>query len=113
MLIGGAALLVFSGIFPAPIDQPLTPSRALIGDSGAPWFFLWIQETLKLGNPFFWGVVVPLLAVIILGLLPYVLPHAEPNEQGHWLPKGNRAAQVIGMAVITILFGLTILGWVS
>jgi quinol-cytochrome oxidoreductase complex cytochrome b subunit len=113
MLISGAILLILSGVFPAPIDQPLSPNGTLAGDTGAPWFFLWIQETLKLGNPFLWGVFVPLLAVIILGLLPYTLPHAESREQGHWLPKGNRAAQIVGMIVIGILFALTILGWIS
>jgi quinol-cytochrome oxidoreductase complex cytochrome b subunit/mono/diheme cytochrome c family protein len=113
MLIGGAALLVLSAVIPAPIDQPLLPSGTLAGDTGAPWFFLWIQETLKLGDPFLWGVVVPLLAVIILGLLPYILPNVEPSQLGRWLPEGNRAAQIIGIVVITILFALTLLGWLS
>ena len=113
MLIGGTALLVLSAVIPAPIDQPLNPNGILSGDTGAPWFFLWIQETLKLGNPFLWGVVVPLLAVIILGLLPYILPNVEPSELGCWLPSGNRAAQIIGIVVITIIFALTLLGWLS
>ncbi len=113
MLLGGAALLILAGFIPAPIDQPLSPTGTLAGDTGAPWFFLWIQETLKLGDPFLWGVAVPLLAVIILGLLPYILPNPEPSQQGRWLPRGNRAAQIIGITVIAILFGLTLLGWLS
>jgi quinol-cytochrome oxidoreductase complex cytochrome b subunit len=113
MLIGGAVLLTFSALIPAPIDQPLSTDGMLAGDTDAPWFFLWIQETLKLGDPFLWGVAVPLLAVIILGLLPYILPNAEPSDLGHWLPKGNRVAQIIGMVVISILFALTLLGWLS
>ena len=113
MLIGGAALLVLSAVIPAPIDQPLSPDRVLAGDAGAPWFFLWIQETLKVGNPFLWGVAVPLLAVIILGLLPYIFPNADSSELGRWLPRGNRVGQIIGMTVIAIIFALTILGWLS
>ncbi len=113
MLIGGALLLILSAVLPAPIDQPLSPNGVLAGDSGAPWFFLWIQETLKVGDPFLWGVALPLMAVIILGLLPYLLPNAEPSELGRWLPKGNRLGQVIGIAVITIIFILTLLGWLS
>jgi quinol-cytochrome oxidoreductase complex cytochrome b subunit len=113
MLIGGAVLLNLSGLLPAPIDRPLSPIGTLAGDSGAPWFFLWIQETLKLGNPFLWGVAVPLLAVIILGLLPYILPTPGPDQQGCWLPKGSRAAQIIGVVVIAFLLALTLLGWLS
>jgi quinol-cytochrome oxidoreductase complex cytochrome b subunit len=113
MLLGGALLLMVSALIPAPIDQPLSPNGTLAGDSGAPWFFLWIQETLKIGDPFLWGVGVPLIAVLILGLLPYLLPNAEPEELGQWFPRGNRAAQIIGMAVITVIFALTLLGWLS
>ena len=113
VLIGGAALLVISGLIPAPIDQPLSPTGTLAGDTGAPWFFLWIQETLKWGNPFLWGVAAPLFIIIILGLLPYILPNVEPSQMGRWLPKGNRAAQIIGMAVIAILLVLSIWGWLS
>jgi quinol-cytochrome oxidoreductase complex cytochrome b subunit/mono/diheme cytochrome c family protein len=113
MLIGGAVLLVLSAVLAAPIDQPLSPEGVLTGDAGAPWFFLWIQETLKLGDPFLWGVAVPILAVILLGLLPYIFPNVEASELGHWLPQGNRIAQIIGMAVIVIIFMLTILGWLS
>ena len=113
MLIGGMLLLILSLLIPAPIDQPLSVSGNLTGDTGAPWFFLWIQETLKLGNPFLWGVGLPLLAVIILGLLPYLLPNAKPAESGRWLPAGNRIGQIVGGLVIAIIFILTILGWLS
>lgn len=113
MLIGGAALLILSAVIPAPLGQPLSPTGVLAGDTGAPWFFLWIQETLKLGDPFLWGVALPLLAVITLGLLPYILPNVKSSELGRWLPRGNRLGQIIGMAVIAIIFILTLLGWLS
>jgi len=113
MLIAGSALLLISALIPAPIDQPLAAGGNLAGDSGAPWFFLWIQETLKLGNPFLWGVGLPLLAVVVLGLLPYLLPPARPEELGSWLPAGSRAAQITGMVIIVVIFLLTLKGWLS
>ncbi len=113
MLIAGVILLLLSAVIPAPIDKPLTANGSLIGDSQAPWFFLWIQETLKWGDPFFWGVLLPLLAVIVLGLLPYILPNAREEELGRWLPEGNRAGQIIGVAIIAIMFLLTLLGWIK
>jgi quinol-cytochrome oxidoreductase complex cytochrome b subunit/mono/diheme cytochrome c family protein len=113
MLVAGSALLLVSALVPAPIDQPLTGTGSLAGDSGAPWFFLWIQETLKIGDPFLWGVAAPLLAVIILGLLPYLLPNARQEQLGRWLPAGSRAAQIIGMVIIAVIFLLTLTGWLS
>ena len=113
MIIAGVVLLLLSVFVPAPIDQPLLEKGALMGDSQAPWFFLWIQETLQYGNPFLWGVALPLAAVILLGLLPYVLPNAKKEELGRWLPSGNRLGQIVGITIIAIIFLLTLLGWLS
>lgn len=110
MLIAGAILLTLSLLIPAPIDQPLTATGVLTGDSRAPWFFLWIQELLKLGDPFLWGVAVPVLVVIILGLLPYLLPNASKEELGRWLPAGNRISQILTGLIIAVIFILTLLG---
>ena len=113
MLITGALLLVLSALIPAPIKQPLVENSTLTGDSQAPWFFLWIQELLQLGDPFLWGVGVPLLVILVLGLIPYILPGAREEEWGRWLPVGNRLAQILVSAIIIIIFGLTILGAVK
>lgn len=113
MIITGVLLLFISVFIPAPIDQPLVENGALVGDSQAPWFFLWIQETLQYGDPFFWGVGLPLAAVILLGLLPYILPNAKKEEWGRWLPTGNRLGQIAGITIIAIIFLLTLLGWLS
>ena len=111
MIVAGIVLLLLSAIIPAPIDTPLVENGALAGDSQAPWFFLWIQETLQWGDPFLWGVVLPLVAVILLGLLPYILPNAKKEELGRWLPPGNRLGQIVGISIIAIIFLLTVLGW--
>ena len=110
MIIAGVVLLLLSVFIPAPIDQPLVENGALVGDSQAPWFFLWIQETLQYGDPFLLGVALPLVAVILLGLLPYILPNAKKEELGRWFPSGNRLGQIIGLTIIAIIFLLTLLG---
>ena len=111
MIIASVVLLLLAVFIPAPIDQPLVENGALAGDSGAPWFFLWIQETLQWGDPFWWGVALPLAAVILLGLIPYVLPNAKKEEWGRWLPSGNRLGQIVGISIIAIIFLLTLMGW--
>lgn len=112
MLISGGILLLLSVFIPAPIEQPITGTGGLIGNSRAPWFFLWIQETLQWGNPFFWGIILPLIAIFILALLPYVFPNAREEELGRWFPRGNRIAQILGCLIVALIFTLTIIGWI-
>ncbi|MFV1950201.1 MAG: cytochrome b N-terminal domain-containing protein, partial [Anaerolineales bacterium] len=112
MLISLGILLLLSVFIPAPIEQPITGTGGLIGNSRAPWFFLWIQETLQWGNPFFWGIILPLIAVFILALLPYVFPNARKEELGRWFPRDNRISQIMGCLIIALIFTLTIIGWI-
>jgi len=68
-LLTGAALILFSSFIPAPIAQPIADINVMSGDARAPWFFLWVQQMLKWGDPFLWGVVVPLLLLALLALV--------------------------------------------
>ncbi len=108
--VASAGLLLFSLLLPAPLAQPLSDNALVLGDSRAPWFFLWIQKMLQWGNPFLWGVLTPLLVVIALGLLPYLLPNAQPGELGRWFPRGNRLAQALALLIVTAILFLTVLG---
>ncbi len=109
MVIAGVILLAISYIFPAPIERPITQAAVDIESAKAPWFFLWVQQLLKLGGPFLWGVVVPVLLLIILALIPFLLPQAQEEEYGRWFPKGNRVAQILILALVLIVIILTIL----
>jgi quinol-cytochrome oxidoreductase complex cytochrome b subunit len=113
MVIAGAILLLFSLIVPAPIEGPISDASLMTSDSRAPWFFLWVQQLLKLGDPFLWGVLTPVLVVIALGLLPYVLPNAKNEELGRWFTRGNRIAQALTVLIVLVILALTVLGAVS
>ena len=106
MVLCGAALLLFSLIFPAPIAPAITKITTLSGETSAPWFFLWIQQMLKWGDPFTWGVLVPLIILAVLVLIPYLFPRPAPQDLGRWLPSSNRLAQIalglIGLGIITL-----------
>jgi quinol-cytochrome oxidoreductase complex cytochrome b subunit/mono/diheme cytochrome c family protein len=110
MIIAGVLLMLFAMLAPAPIAQPISTASAELSESKAPWFFLWVQQLLKYGDPFLWGVLTPILVVIVLGLLPYVLPNAMPETLGRWFPRGNRIAQVLAVMIVVAILVLTILG---
>jgi quinol-cytochrome oxidoreductase complex cytochrome b subunit len=102
MLLTGAALILLSTFIPAPIAAPITNMTAPAADAAAPWFFLWVQQMLKWGDPFWWGVAVPLIILLVLFLIPYIFPHLDPSELGRWFPKSNRLAQVV-LGIITLM----------
>ncbi len=113
MLVAGILLLIVVILIPAPIGAPILDMASEVKDARAPWFFLWVQQMLKLGDPFVWGVLAPSLMLLVLALIPYVFPAPSESNLGRWLPRGGRLAQTvvicIGIAVIalTILFVLS------
>jgi quinol-cytochrome oxidoreductase complex cytochrome b subunit len=108
MLLTGAGLLLLSTLFPAPIAPAITEITSLVGETHAPWFFLWVQQLLKWGDPFLLGVLVPVLVLVLLALIPYIFPRPADHELGRWFPRSNRLAQVV-LAVVTLLVILFIL----
>jgi quinol-cytochrome oxidoreductase complex cytochrome b subunit len=113
MLVAGVVLLLISVVFPAPIERPITQATAELGDARAPWFFLWVQELLKFGDPFFWGILFPILALLLMAILPYVLPEAREGELGQWFPRSNRIAQIITVLLLLAFIILTFAATVS
>jgi quinol-cytochrome oxidoreductase complex cytochrome b subunit/mono/diheme cytochrome c family protein len=113
MLIAAVILLVIATLFPAPIERPITQTTVDMGvndhNARAPWFFLWVQQLLKLGDAFAWGVLAPVLLLLFLAALPYILPQSQENEFGRWFPRGNRFAQILIVIVTLTLILLTIL----
>lgn len=111
MTIAGVFLL-FSLFIPSPISQPISDSGILTGNSQAPWFFLWVQQLLKLGDPFVFGVLTPVLVIVVLGLLPYVLPNAKVRS---WVigSRPKSVAQMLAAFIILIILVLTFLGSIS
>ena len=104
MLLAGVVLLLVSVFAPAPLAQPIGETASLTITARAPWFFLWVQELLKLGNPFLLGVLIPLAVLILVSLIPFIFPKPAVFEQGHWFTKGNRLAQAfIVLVALTIL----------
>ncbi len=112
-LFSGALLLLLAAFFPAPIAPPITPAGDLTAQARAPWFFLWIQHLLRLGDPFLMGVLIPALLLALLALIPYLPPPLPAGELGRWLPRRGRAAQNLVGLILLLLLVLTALELLS
>ncbi len=113
MLVTGVVLLVLAAFVPAPIAVPITDVTAPSADARAPWFFLWVQHMLGWGDPFVWGVAVPLAVLAVLAAIPYVLPRPVEAELGRWFPRSGRIAQGMLGAIALGVVALTVLGWLG
>jgi quinol-cytochrome oxidoreductase complex cytochrome b subunit len=111
MLIAGAVLISLAIFFSAPHAAPITDPPAITEEARAPWFFLWVQQMLKWGNPFFWGVLVPGFFLVLLALIPFIFHQPEPAELGSWFPASARSAQITAGILFLVVFLLTLKGW--
>jgi quinol-cytochrome oxidoreductase complex cytochrome b subunit len=103
-LIAAAVLLLLAVIRPARLDAPIANMQAVTEDALAPWFFLWVQELLRWGDPFVLGVLVPLALVVLLSVIPYVTRKSDPGELGQWFPPSGRGVQVIvGIMALSVI----------
>lgn len=57
--------------FKAPLESHADPQNTPL-HTLAPWYFLWIQGALKLGDKVFWGIVFPGLVFGFLAVIPYI-----------------------------------------
>jgi quinol-cytochrome oxidoreductase complex cytochrome b subunit len=110
MLLALLVLLLLSMFVPAPLAPGIQEETLTAMDYQAPWFFLWVQELLKLGNPFIFGVLIPLGVLLLIALVPYITSHQlTPAELGRWFPRGGRTAQVLVAVLAVIILLLTLL----
>lgn len=109
MLLAGSGLLLLATFAPAPLAPAITSASPLVESARAPWFFLWVQQMLKLGNPFFWGVVIPFVVMLLFSLFPFIFPTVAKPDLGRWFPRGNLLARVIALLVFLGIIILTVL----
>lgn len=93
-----ASLLLISVLIDAPVEGPADPAGIPFQNVKAPWIFVGIQQALKWMPPELAGVILPLLAVISLGAIPYLRIPALLK-------------QVLFVAITSLTIGLTIWGF--
>ncbi len=101
MLVLTAGLLFLALVFPAPLASPLETTAPPEAEAFAPWFFLWVQGLLRLGNPALFGVWIPAAVVTLWIAIPFLFPRVTPGE---WFPPDGRGARILaGILLAAIL----------
>ena len=77
-----AFITVFSALVKAPL-LGLADVNATPNPSKAPWYFLGLQELLKMFNPAVAGVLIPGIALGLLAIVPYIdkNPSHKPTDR--------------------------------
>lgn len=87
----------------APLENHADPQVTPLGTT-APWYFLWIQGALKLGDKFFWGIVFPTIAIGVLAVMPY-LDVTKSRRYAH-----RRISLSLAMALVSFSTVLSYMG---
>lgn len=87
----------------APLESHANPQSTPLGTT-APWYFLWIQGALKLGDKFFWGIAFPTVVIGSLAVLPYI-DVAPSRRYAH-----RRIMLTAAMVLITVSTVLSYMG---
>lgn len=96
------SLLITTG-YHGPLEHHANPQRTPF-HTKAPWYFLWIQGLLKLGDKMLMGVVLP---TAIFGLL-FAVPYIDRNPSR--LAKKRPLAIFLGLVFVLVLLMLSYMG---
>ncbi len=106
MWIGVSTLVLIilcTWFYHAPLESHADPQVTPIGTT-APWYFLWIQGALKLGDKVFWGVIFPGIVTTLLVIMPY-LETGVSRRYAH-----RRLVLSIGFFLISFVVVLSYMG---
>ncbi len=107
LMLASVALLVMvlavATFYHAPLEAHADPNVTPL-HTMAPWYFLWLQGMLKLGDPRLMGVLLP---TIIFGLL-FVIPWLDRNPNR--LARRRPFAVIMGVLACVAILVLTYMG---
>ncbi|RMG72860.1 MAG: hypothetical protein D6711_12215 [Chloroflexi bacterium] len=89
--------------FHAPLENHADPQVTPLGTT-APWYFLWIQGALKMGDKVLWGIIFPTVVLVVLMILPYI--DLTPSRR-----YADRRFAISAMLVV--MSGMTVLSYMG
>ena len=90
----------------APLQDRANPANTP-NPSKAPWYFLNLQELLLHMDPALAGVIVPTVALIAIGAIPFY--DRSPEGQGEWFSTTPGAWRMVWLGSLVGVVGTTIL----
>lgn len=108
-LIMTIGLLALTLAYP-PAIGPVGNFRQLTAQASAPWFFVWVQQLLRWGDPLPMGLLIPIGVVAIIALIPYAIDRSQTGV-ARWFNREGRVAQGMMIGIVAALMALTVLGW--
>lgn len=96
-------ILAVATFYHAPLEAHADPQATPL-HTEAPWYFLWLQGMLKLGDKSLMGVVLPTIIFAVLFVVPWL------DRNPHRLARRRPAAIAIGVMFTVIMVILTYMG---
>lgn len=96
-------VILCTWFFHAPLENHADPQSTPLGTT-APWYFLWVQGALKLGDKVFWGIIFPTIALGFLAVMPYL----DTTPSRRWAHR--RFALTVGFLMISATTVLSYMG---
>ncbi|KMP12478.1 cytochrome C [Candidatus Nitromaritima sp. SCGC AAA799-A02] len=101
-------LTVWSIVIDAPLEEAANPTKTP-NPSKAPWYFLGLQDILVYFDPWFAGVVAPVLIIVGLMLIPYL--DVNPKGNGYYTYTERKVAiWVYSFGFLVLWIALIIMG---
>ena len=102
------ALTVWSIVIDAPLEEAANPTKTP-NPSKAPWYFLGLQDILVYFDPWFAGVIAPVLIIVGLMLIPYL--DINPKGNGYYTYHERKVAiWVYSFGFLVLWIALIIMG---
>ena len=107
-LIVIVGLTVWSIVIDAPLEEAANPTKTP-NPSKAPWYFLGLQDILVYFDPWFAGVIAPVLIIVGLMLIPYL--DVNPKGNGYYTYTERKLAiWVYSFGFLVLWIALIIMG---
>jgi quinol-cytochrome oxidoreductase complex cytochrome b subunit len=90
------------GGFHAPLEPHADPLITPLHTT-APWYFLWLQGMLKIGDKVFWGLIAPGIIFQTLFILPYIEVGPSRRYADRRIGLSVGMVTMIGLAMLTFM----------
>ena len=104
LALATASMVIYVSFFySAQLEHHADPLKTPLHTT-APWYFLWLQGMLKLGDKTLWGVIIPTIIFLLLFAVPYLDP--GPSR----LAKNRKLGITVGVVCTVAIVVLTFMG---